>query len=148
MMVFNAPPKLLQDIAAVVGVQVAIADTDEQEARWIAEWLSPAPSDAVAHEIDSFLMLADLGAHSHLTIKVMPHTYNFRHGGTHPLSDVLTAYTWCSGCGEILSLDNDEARKAMELDTKPSAATDEDEDWQDEEDNDGRAIYLSEYGDR
>ena len=61
MMVFNAPPKLLQDIAAVVGVQVAIADTDEQEARWIAEWLSPAPSDAVAHEIDSFLMQADLG---------------------------------------------------------------------------------------
>ena len=49
MMVFNAPPKLLQDIAAVVGVQVAIADTDEQEARWIAEWLGTGDQAALVY---------------------------------------------------------------------------------------------------
>ena len=56
MMVFNAPPKLLQDIAAVVGVQVAIADTDEQEARWIAEWLGTGDQAALVYGD------ADLGA--------------------------------------------------------------------------------------
>lgn len=102
----------------------------EGEQAFIGKLFAPAPSDSVSLEIDSMLMQADLGTHSHLTIKVMPHTYNFRHGGTHPLSDVLTAYTWCSDCGEILSLDNDAARAAMcgempELDAKPGANEEE-----------------------
>lgn len=47
---------------------------------------------------------------NHLPVKVLPFAYWFRHGGTHPMSDELTAYTYCTHCGEILSLDNEAAR--------------------------------------
>ena len=55
MMLFNAPSKLLQDIAATVGVTVVIADTDP-EALWIPEWLGTGDQTALAYGD------ADLGA--------------------------------------------------------------------------------------
>ena len=58
MIVFNAPEKLLQDIAARVGVQLVIAtdhpaELADADQEFIGKWFSPAPSDAVSHEIDS-----------------------------------------------------------------------------------------------
>jgi hypothetical protein len=75
-----------------------------------------------AAEIAEYDFLGDLSAsvfgqaqttHYHKSVKVMASARWFRHGGTHPLNVEGAAYTWCTTCGEILSLDNDTARAAM-----------------------------------
>src|SRR5688572_10029110 len=107
MIVFNADERLLQDIARRVNVRLVIATDepfelqDEREMQFIGKWFTPAPSDAVSLEIDSMLMLADLGTHVIL-----------------------------SG-GEVL-----------ELDAPQPEAGDDEEEWQDEEDDNGRDIFL------
>jgi hypothetical protein len=50
--------------------------------------------------------------HYHTPVTVTSSARWFRHGGTHPLSIDGAAYCWCTTCGEILSLDNELARKA------------------------------------
>lgn len=51
---------------------------------------------------------------SHTPVKVSANARAWRHGGSHPLSIEGAAYTWCTRCYEILSLDNEIAMRAME----------------------------------